>query len=377
MIDEATLYCKVTTFRRAAIFLAIVFGLLSGNRQAAAANVPVDTLKTIVEQAHAAGDFDGVVLIIRDHKTVVALAEGDADRAKHLPNTVTTSYRLASLTKQVTALLVMQEVAYGKIHLDETAGQLMPSLPKTSGSVTILQLLQHVSGLPNPSDGPDNVVPAFYKRQAVDANVDALNFCSGTPNRASGVQFEYNNCDYIILGAVLQAVTHQPFAALVHDRIIKPLGLTSWGVWPASNRKTPVTAPAYMADGSLEEAQNPATYGAAGALYGNAVDVAKWDRALLDHTLLSPEATDRMFQADPKLYGEAIGSWSYNLPGTTPAVHLVERQGEMGGMRLLNLLLPGQHAAIVIIANTERADLFNTYSKKGLGYKLAAAVAAD
>jgi len=76
-----------------------------------------------------------------------------------------------------------------------------------------------------------------------------------------------------------------------------------------------------------------------------------------------------MFRADPKLYGEALGSWAYDSAVANPPLHVIERQGDIGGTRLLSLLLPGKNASLVIIANTERADLFNTYSKKGLGYE--------
>ncbi len=83
-----------------------------------------------------------------------------------------------------------------------------------------------------------------------------------------------------------------------------------------------------------------------------------------------------MFHADPKLYGEALGSWSYSLPGAAPPLPLVERQGEIGGTRLLSLLIPTRNASLVIIANTERADLFNTYTRKGLGYAILQAAFA-
>jgi hypothetical protein len=97
--------------------------------------------------------------------------------------------------------------------------------------------------------------------------------------------------------------------------------------------------------------------------------VAKWNTALLEHRLLSADLTETMFRADPKLYGEALGSWAYDTAIRTPPLHVIERQGDIGSTRLLTLLLPERNASIVVIANTEKADLFNTYSKKGLGYE--------
>ncbi len=284
-------------------------------------------------------------------------------------------FRLASLTKQITSLLVMQQVAAGHLKLDETAGEAMPALPAVSARVTIRQLLQHTSGLANPSTGPEYKVPPFYLRTTPDVGDNtktALTVCSTAPKQEPGKSFEYNNCDYIVLGAILETLTHQTYAALVQRSVIEPLGLKSWGIFPADPGKAPKTTRAYKEDGSADDFQNPATYGAAGALYGNALDVAKWDEALLHHTLLSAEWTEVMFQADPKLYGEALGSWSYdfNPDAATPATRIVERQGDIGSTRLLNLLLPQRDASIVIIANTDRADLFNTYAKKGIAYEI-------
>ena len=336
----------------------------------------VDTASKIIEATHKAGDFDGVVVLSRNGKVVLAEALGDADRSVQLPNRPETVFRLASLTKQVTALLVMQEVSAGHVRLEQPAGELIKSLPPASATVTVRQLLQHVTGLPNPSDGPDNVIPGFYTRvgpDAADMQKTASGFCSSSTKRPAGTSFEYNNCDYILLGAILEVVTGRSYAELLRARVIEPLGLASWGYFPADPKLAARVAVGYQQDGTVEDFQNVATYAAAGAIYGNALDVAKWDNALLTNQLLSADATATMFQASPKLYGEALGSWSYDLPGSSPTLHLVERQGDVGGTHVLNLLLPKLDASIVILANTERADLFNTYSKKGLGYQLATA----
>ncbi len=353
--------------RRPQLFPLVLISAVFGFSQS---NEPVEK---VVSLAHTNGNFDGVVILSQNGKPVSVVAIGDSNRAAKTPNKPDTVFRLASLTKQITALLIMQQVAGGKIQLDARAGDFLKSLPAASARVTVRQLLQHVSGLPNPSDGPDDAVPAFYLRQGADAaNITktALGFCSGAPKRDPGTKFEYNNCDYIVLGALLEALAGKTYSELVRERVIQPLGLKSWGIFTGDAKLDPPTAVGYQENGTLELTQNVATYGSSGALYGNALDVAKWNEALLSHRLLSVEATEAMFRADPKLYGEALGSWAYDLPLTKPPLHIVERQGDIGSTRLLNLLLPERNASLIIIANTDRADLFNTYSQKGLGYEI-------
>ena len=330
-------------------------------------------LADVFAAAHRAGRFDGVAVITVDGKTVLASALGFSNRKTMTPMRPGTIFRLGSLTKQVTALLVMQQVSTGRIQLEQTAGSILKTLPEGVGRVTIRQLLSHVSGLPNPSDGPEDKVPPFYLRTAPsarDLSESGLRFCAGTPKREPGGQFEYNNCDYLVLGALLESLSGKSYGELVRERVIRPLGLHSWTLAPANPSRAPRTAEGYAADGSPDPVQNPATYGAAGALLGSALDVAKWNTALLDHRLLPAQATETMFRADPKLYGEALGSWAYDSDVTAPQLHVIERQGDIGSTRLLSLLLPGTRASIVIIANAERADLFNTYSKQGLGYQV-------
>lgn len=336
-----------------------------------AAQTDTSKLKSVFTAAHDAGTFDGVAVVTSQGKTILAVATGFANREQKLPNKPTTVFRLGSLTKQVTALLVMQEVSRMRIELDQPVGTVLNALPESARHITIRQLLTHFSGLPNPSDGPEDKVPAFYLRTgapAADMTQSALGFCSGKPKRDPGAQFEYNNCDYIVLGAMLEKLSGKSYAALLRERVIVPLGLKSWVLAPGDPKQAPVTAIGYQENGMPDLFQNPATYGASGGLLGNALDVAKWNEALLNHRLLSAEATETMFRADPKLYGEALGSWAWDAAVTKPPVHVVERQGDIGSTRLLSLLLPSQNASIVIIANTEKADLFNSYSKKGLGY---------
>lgn len=335
----------------------------------------MEEVSKAVDAAAANGSFSGVVVVAQGGKVLLSKAVGSADRETHKPMRVDTVFRLASLTKQLTSLLVMQQVAAGTMRLDEPVAEVLPSLPASVGRVTAQQLLQHVSGLPNPSDGPENAIPAFYKMSNVTGSyhqATASGFCAGKPVRDPDTKFEYNNCDYLVLGAMLEKVTGMTYAQLVATKITGPLHLASWGIFTGAGT-SPATARAYTETGTVDEPQNPATYGAAGALYGNALDVAKWDAALLNHALLPAKETDLMFHGERNLGGEALGSWSYDLPGTSPTVHLVERQGDIGATRLLNLLLPEFDGCIVILANTERADLFNTYSKQGLGYELVKA----
>ena len=201
-------------------------------------------LREVVRRAREGG-FTGVILVSREGQLLLREAVGEADRRRHLPLTLDTRFRLASWTKQVTALLVMQEVEKGTLALNAPASTYLPTLSPSAGAVTLRQLLLHTSGLPNPSDPSPQAaptdVPAFYTRTApaaAEAQTQATGFCSGPVKRPAGERFEYNNCDYLVLGAVLERVTGRSYAQLIQERIARPLRSTTLGLFPPSSSAT-------------------------------------------------------------------------------------------------------------------------------------------
>lgn len=282
---------------------------------------PVDDaeIDAVIEKFHATGEFDGVVVVQRGAAIVHARAIGRRDGPGSPPLTLSDRFPLASVMKQVTALLVMQEVEAGRLALADPLGALLPDVPLAAREVTVRQLLQHRSGLPAPETGvPEGEVPAFYLRPPTalgDSEAEALGCLAGVSAPAG--EFRYNNCDYIVLGAVLERRTGRPFAALVRERVIDRLGLASWGVATRTD-PTPALVPGHTSDGRRGPAIALATYGASGALYGDAIDLARWSRALLAHELLGAAATATMLTGEKELGYQALGSWAYEQ---SPAVH--------------------------------------------------------
>jgi CubicO group peptidase (beta-lactamase class C family) len=173
-------------------------------------------------------------------------------------------FRFASLTKQMTAILVMQQVAKNKLKLDDTLGAYWPDFPNAEvRAVTIRQFLQHMSGIANTDDTPKTGdIPSYYLDNGAMAGNHqhaASTVCAGPRKAAPGVSFSYNNCDYLVIGAVLERLTGKSFAALLKEQIFRPAGMRTAGFYTGKN----------STDGlDLANRQNLATYGAAGAAYG-------------------------------------------------------------------------------------------------------------
>ncbi len=265
----------------------------------------------------------------------------------------------ASVTKQVVATLVMQEVEAGRVALDVPAGRYLPAL-SSGPQPTVRQLLQHRAGLRNPEGAPQGLAWCLSGRTAPGGN------------------WSYNNCDYLVLGALLERTTRTPLPQLFARRIAEPLGLTAGFIAPQA------TAPdaAWPGGPTPAERAEIARYGAAGALVGTATDLITFDRALLSNALIPVGARDRMWAGDGKLGYMALGQWAFSAPlsGCAGPVRIVERRGSIGRFAVRNLILPDSGLSMVLFTNRGDPDdgpgsFGEIWQGKGITHRILSAAA--
>lgn len=288
-------------------------------------------------------DFAGVVMVADATTIRYETARGFADPKRGIPHDTKEVWRWASVTKQVTALFVMQDVEAGKLSLDTKLHAVLPDFKgPTADSITIRDLLQHTSGLPKPLESD---------------LAQGISYCEGAPRAPVGASFEYNNCDYLVLGRIL---------GQSWDTRVRGLGLSSIGA------PSPVVS---FVDGKEEPPVDLASYGASGALTGTAADLVRFDRALLRRSLLGQAATDTMWEGDPKLGYVALGAWGFDatLRGCAQPVKLVERRGAIGGVQVRNILVPGHGLAIVIFTNDGNFDFGEIWQGNGFSHDVISA----
>lgn len=342
------------------------------------ATAPFDRAATdrAVEAARHAG-LAGEVIVTDASRTLYDVPVSAAGRAHRVGEL----WRWASVTKQLTATLVMQEVQAGRLSLDDTLAARLPAFRgPTAARVTLRDLLRHTSGLPNPDDTPAAdaaSMPAFYLRPDAEVGgaADATGYCAGAPKAEPGGHFAYDNCDYIVLGAVLERETGSPFAALVRERLAAPLHLASLRV-ATGGRAARRLAPGFVDASTPEPPVQLATFGASGAAYGQAADLAGFDRGLLSGRLLDAGARRTAWAGEPRLGYVALGVWGFpaalrGCPGGPVA--LVERRGEIGGIEVRNLIAPVLGRALVVFADRSDLDFGEIWQGRGLSYDLASA----
>ncbi|MET3121989.1 D-alanyl-D-alanine carboxypeptidase [Oxalobacteraceae bacterium GrIS 2.11] len=337
----------------------------------------MDTLGRVVEKAKAGGLQSAEIVLSERNGATADQAFGAADRVTGRRIEVGTDWLWASVTKQITAVLILQFVEDGKLSLEGTIKTYLPEFGLAHGDqISVRQLLQHVSGLANPDDTKADVngVPGFYSEMHPDISnlSQAVGFCAGVPKSQPGEKFEYNNCDYLVLGGILEKLTGKSFDALVSERISKPLGLKS--VRSSGNGMTR-RAIGYTTDGKPYPPVNVANFAAAGGLIGSASDLMKFDLGLLGGKLVSSESLAMLWKGDPKLGYEALGVWSFpaRLAGCGEPVRLIERRGDVAGIQVRNVIAPDQGRAIVLFTNDDSIEFGEVWQGKGLSYDMLSA----
>lgn len=306
-----------------------------------------------VDAVAAQAKLAGVVLVAKGDRVLVEKGYGTVDPAGGKRHDPRARWRLASITKQVTATIVVSKYLPA---LDAPLGMMVPEL----GKVTLRQLLTHHSGLANPDDTPITAsgVPVFYTKIPAD-----LSYCTSKPG-VSGSAFRYNNCDYLLAGSVLS--TENEYAD----------GLWPKGMTMAKPGETGV--PGYV-KGHAEPRYELASFGAAGGLIGTARDVFRFDRSLMTGAMLTADQRGELWKPEGGRSYQALGQWVFpgQLKGCVAPKRIVQRDGEIGGVQTRNYILPDDDIAVVVFTNRSSDDFAfgEIWQKSGFAYDLLSMVA--
>ena len=233
------------------------------------------------------------VLVVQDGKPVFRQGYGVTDLRTHHPIDAQTNFRLASFTKQFTAMCIMLLVHDGKLHYDDHLTDIFPEFPAYGKVITVRNLLNHTSGLPDYEDiwmkqypnTPEEKVP-----QILDAGVLKLLDQQTAGKFPPGSKWEYSNSGYATLAMIVEKVSGKPFGQFLHDRIFVPLKMNNTLAYEKGKNEVPHRAYGHTKEKDVwretDQSSTSAVLGD-GGIYSSLDDLAKWDRALHDHTLLS------------------------------------------------------------------------------------------
>jgi CubicO group peptidase (beta-lactamase class C family) len=243
-----------------------------------------------------APDAPGLAALVRKNgQTVFERGYGMRDFRSKAKIDAHTNFRLASFTKQFTAMAIMLLVHGGKLRYDETLTQIFPDFPEYGKAITIRNLLNHTSGLPDYEDLMEAVEKAkgsvwTPEKQIQDAEVLELLKREKKGKFVPGTSWSYSNSGYVVLGLIVAKVSGKTYGDFLHQRIFAPLKMNRTIVFQKEKNEVANRAFGHSKENeALKETDQSATSATLGdgGIYSNLEDLAKWDEALRSHTLLS------------------------------------------------------------------------------------------
>ncbi|MDB4916676.1 MAG: beta-lactamase [Gemmatimonadetes bacterium] len=297
----------------------------------------------------AAGSTPSVsISIVRGGNALVMGAWGKADVEQGVEATAASVYEIGSGTKQFTAAAIMQLIEQGKVKLEEPIATYLTGLPDAWRVVTVHQLLNHTSGIPNYT-----AVAAWAPHWAEEKKPDSLvAYSAHLPmDFAPGTKYKYDNQGYVLLGIIIERVTGKRWQDDFAERITKPLGLGSTRICDVGSiiphrvrgyeklNDTLVNAPYF----SVSQAY------AAGAICSTVGDMARWNRALHTGKVVSPASYRLMTTPDG---AAAATRYGFGLQVDTIAGHtLISHGGNIPGFASANAWVADEELSVTVLSN--------------------------
>jgi CubicO group peptidase (beta-lactamase class C family) len=353
----------------ALVFLPLLFltQLLWSQQQ------PPEDLKPVIEQLDKAATemvkdpqaASFTLGLVRPGGLVWTKSYGYADIATKKPANTDTVYRIGSITKQFTALMLLQLVHEGKVHFSDPVEKYFPEIHqvkneyRNAAPITFLQLANHTSGL----DAEPDVMATYTKGDLADWEKTLIAALPHTQLAYEpGTRFNYSNIGYAILGAALSRAAHQPYIDYVKQKILLPLGMThSDFVATPEIRQTLATGYDVLLAGHWDE-ETPARELAGrgykvpnGGLFTTVGDLARFE---VFEMLGGPESVlpkkeleenlHRIITADHELTGgRGIGFTILNMSGHV----FVGHSGGVSGYSALAYVQPVAQTGIIVLRN--------------------------
>jgi CubicO group peptidase (beta-lactamase class C family) len=314
--------------------------------------------------------FSGSVLISQQGTVLLSKGYGLADRDKNIPNTPQTRYRIASITKQFTAMAILILQAQGKLDIQDRLCKYFESCPAAWEAITLEHLLTHTSGLPPLLIDAKDPTEWWKTPAASDQVVER--FRDLPLEYAPGEEWRYTNTGYLFLAYVIEQASGQTYEMFLQQTIFTPLGLSGTG-FASDTDALALGYPEGFGYYPVELLADISYFNGAGTLISTVEDLSCWEQALHTEQLVPQVYLDAMFEPrvpNPYFEGYYYGyGWEIGVErGRQIRFHL----GNMEGYSAILVHYPEDDLTIIILSNNQRVDSWliqTVLAKRLLGEK--------
>lgn len=307
----------------------------------------VDTISEVATANAEAGMVPGLVVALADDDESATLAFGVSDLDAGTAMRPDDRFRVASITKSMTATLVLQLAQEGRLRLDDAVEAWLPGVLDAGDAITLRDLLSHVSGLPEADDSGfvvghrvrHGLTEAMYVRKVAHAPLEA------EPGRL----FVYRNVNFVLLGMIVEAVTGQGLGTVMRDRLFEPLGLRDTRLVTEGH---PGPRLVHVYDGTEDLTWLDVYWaGGAGGVTSTAEDLATFYRALFAGELLDEDhlaaMTDIRDDDLPPWNGYGLGLAAVE----TDCGPALGHSGRLPGLATEAWSMPDRDRTVVVLVN--------------------------
>lgn len=309
-------------------------------------------LSAHAEELAEADRFSGAMLVAQNGEILLEDAWGLADREAGTPNTPDTKFRVGSITKMFTAVAILQLVESGRLALDDPIGKYLTDYPnqELASTVTVRHLLTHSGGTGDVVDD-DHWDTYLQHRLELREHSDYIAlFGDRAVSFEPGSRYEYSNYGFILLGALIEAVTGESYYDYVREHVFTPAGMTATDSLPESE-DVPGRAVSYMrSNDSWVSAADllPWRGNAAGLGYSTVGDLNRFAGALTSGVLLSDAMLAEATHVQPPGYKYGFGFMIFP-GGTKPYGH----SGGAPGVNGVLVIYPEYGYVVVVLSNLD------------------------
>jgi len=324
--------------------------ICSSYAQTVASKQMLAAFDNILSAQFKPGETGCAALVAKNGQIIYKKAFGMANLELNVPMQPDMIFRVGSITKQFTAVAILQLMEQGKLSLQDEITKFIPDYPTQAYKITIEHLLTHTSGIKSYTN-----IPEFQKYMRTDMKPEeVINMFKNQPMEfAPGTRYNYNNSGYFLLGYIIEKVSGIPYPKYIEENFFKPLGMTNT-FYGSDSRIIRNRAYGYQPDGDgvkNADMMSMTLPFSAGSIQSTVEDLFKWNQAVHSYKLVKKETIEKAFTeyklADGKGTKYGYGWMFYQVQGSPT----IEHGGAISGYLANAIYLPKEDVFVAVFSN--------------------------
>jgi CubicO group peptidase (beta-lactamase class C family) len=336
---------------------------------AAGSPAAAQSIDAIAQAAAVEDGFNGVMLLGQGRRIVATRAIGVADAARGTPMTLETRFEAGSISKWIASIIVMKLVDAGTLDIDAPIARYLPRYRQDTGArLTLRRLMSHSSGLPNDIAKARRTDPSLVAAE-LPQDEAVRRFASGDLAFEPGTAWDYSHSNWILVKAIVEQASGEPYARLVDRMLVRPLKLKNTGIYSGESSRVPAMAMGYARLAPQAEPKAspmPGFMAMAGGFYTSAPDMLRLMDAVLDGRVLSARSRAALMTVLVPEQHYALGGRVRDATVAGKVRTLAWEDGSNGGFKILAWRVLADGRTVIVMNNAS----FDQEKMRALGMRL-------